>query len=116
MQQDTTPAKQRSGTESNTIGANKCADAEIEGGDVSDIPEVLFDERKHRAKTARLLALTLAGILAGTLLVHYVTYIILAHHDRQDVLTGLSEIFNVWFPALIGIVSGAATYFFTKER
>ena len=92
------------------------SESEIEGGFVDEIREPPFDEPKHRALTAQKLALMFAGILAAALALHYVCFMILAIMGRNESVESLGRVFNVWLPALTGIVSSAATYYFTKER
>ena len=91
-------------------------EAEIDGGFIDQIQEPPFDEPKHRALTAQKLALLFACILGGALAVHYVCFMVLAIMERNDAVESLGRIFNVWLPALTGIVSSAATYYFTKEH
>lgn len=88
----------------------------IDGGFVTEGPQYKFDERRHRAQTASKLAVMFAWILAGALGVHYIAITGLGLLDRGIALTNLSDAMNVWFPALVGIVSTTATYYFTKER
>jgi len=90
--------------------------AEIEGGFVDQIQEPPFDGPKHRALTAQRLALLFACILGGALVLHYICFMILAIMGNNDALESVGRVFNVWLPALTGIVSSAATYYFTKER
>lgn len=80
-------------------------ETEIEGGFVDEIYEPPFDEPKHRAVTAQRLALLFAGILAGALGIHYVCFMVLAIMGRDQSIDSLGRIFNVWLPALTGIVS-----------
>lgn len=89
---------------------------EIEGGFVDALEEPPFNEPKHRAVTAQRLAMLFAWILAGSLVVHYACFMVLALTAQKDSLEPLGRIFNVWLPALTGIVSAAATYYFSKER
>ena len=116
MQAKDNPMERGSRIGDESVGASAVAEQEIEGGFVSEFPKVTFDERKHRAKTASRLAFTFAWIFAGALFVHYVMFFALALLGREDAMGALSDIFNVWLPALTGIVSAAATYYFTKER
>lgn len=89
---------------------------EIEGGFVDALEEPPFNEPKHRAVTAQRLAMLFAWILAGSLVVHYACFMVLALTAQKESLEPLGRIFNVWLPALTGIVSSAATYYFSKER
>lgn len=89
---------------------------EIDGGYVRELQERRFNEPKHRAETARMLAVAFAVMLAGTVVIHYTCFMILALYGRDKPMESLGQIFNVWLPALTGIVSASATYYFTKER
>jgi hypothetical protein len=89
---------------------------DIEGGFVDEIREPPFDEPKHRAVTAQRLAMLFAYILAGALLVHYICFMVLAFRGQDKSIDSLEHVYIVWLPALIGIVSSAATYYFTKDR
>lgn len=89
----------------------------IDGGFVQEIQEPPFDEPKHRAQTAEKLALIFSGILSGALLVHYICFMILILTGKDKAaIEVLSQTLNVWLPALTGIMSSAATYYFTRER
>jgi hypothetical protein len=90
-------------------------DSEIEGGFIGEIREPPFDERAHRAQTAQRLVMLFAWIFAGALAVHYVCFMVLSIMGREQSVDALGRIFNVWLPALTGIVSAGATYYFTKE-
>lgn len=116
MPANDTPTEQGPGIRNEVVGASAVAEQEIEGGFVSEFPRVTFDERKHRARTASRLAFTFAWIFAGALFVHYITFFALTLLGREAAMGALSDVFNIWMPALTGIVSAAATYYFTKER
>ena len=91
-------------------------ESEIEGGFVDEIRQPKFDEPRHRALTAQKLALLFAYILSGALATHYVCFMVLAMTGCNEGLESLGRVFNVWLPALTGIVSAAATYYFTREH
>ena len=88
----------------------------IEGGDIADIGDLPFESRRHREKTAKLMALILVCILGGSGLLHYVTVAVLVYHGKTDVADKLGTFFNAWLPVVSGLVGSATTYYFTKER
>src|SRR6266436_1074574 len=90
------------------------ADEILEGGFVSPLQDY-FVEEKHRADTARRLAYALVCILGGTVFVHYMTVLTLIFKGKGDAIESLSRIFNVWLPVIASLVSGAVTYYFTRE-
>ena len=94
----------------------KQQDDPIEGGTVEAFEELPFQEQRHRADTARMLAFLLVGILAGSILLHYVVVVILLATGKEAAVQVVSQIFNVWLPVMASLVSAAATYYFTKER
>lgn len=104
------------GTEVPGSQPNEQSLPEIDGGLIAEGPEPRFDESKHRAETASKLAFRLIYLFAGALAVHYIIFACLAFGERKDAIASLQDTFNVWLPALVGIVSAAATYYFTKER
>ncbi|MCL2623785.1 MAG: hypothetical protein FWD31_08980 [Planctomycetaceae bacterium] len=79
---------------------------------------------KHESRTASQLAFTFAYVLAGAIAVHYVVLIsfFIASLYAKDSLQiepfveCLQATYNVWLPALVGIVSSVTTYYFTRER
>jgi hypothetical protein len=88
----------------------------IEGGTVERVADLPFEERRHRAKTARTLAYLLVGILAATIALQYGLTSWLIYCGRSDGVAALDKLFNAILPILSGLVGGAATYYFTKER
>jgi len=90
-------------------------DEVLEGGFISPLQDY-FVEEKHRADTARRLAYALVCILGGTVFVHYFTVLILIFKGKGDAIESLSRIFNVWLPVIASLVSGAVTYYFTREK
>ncbi len=87
----------------------------LEGGFVRPLDEY-FVEAKHRADTARRLAYSLVWILGGTVLVHYITVLVLEVRGRSGAVDSLGRIFNVWLPVIASLVSAAVTYYFAKEK
>lgn len=81
---------------------------EIVGGYIGDFEELSFHEPKHRAQTAKLLALTLVWILAVTILVHYTATAVLSYAARADAVEALNKIFNGWLP-VVSAAAGSAT-------
>jgi hypothetical protein len=88
---------------------------EIEGGFVRPLDDY-FVEGKHRADTSRRLAYSLVCILGGTVLVHYITVLILVLKGKSEAVQSLAQIFNVWLPVIASLVSAAVTYYFTREK
>jgi len=88
----------------------------IEGGFVSEITDLAFHQERHRAETARSLALLLVWVMAITVSIHYVATGVLLALGLSDATESLARIFNIWLPVISGLVSGAATYYFTRER
>jgi|SRR5882672_3321313 len=87
-----------------------------EGGEVKGLREIDFEPAKHRAETARKLAYFLVITLASSILVQYGSVLYLVHSGKAEALDNISKIFNSWLPVISGLVSGAATYYFTKDR
>lgn len=88
----------------------------IDGGTVEPLEELTFQERRHRAVTARQMALLLVWIMAVSVAVHFITTALFAAYDNTAAVEALGKIFNMWLPVISGLVSGAATYYFTKEN
>jgi hypothetical protein len=95
-------------------GAQKSDDT-LEGGFVRPLEDYFVNE-KHRADTARRLAYSLVVILGSTVVLHYITVLILELKGRTDAVEGLGRIFNVWLPVIASLVSSAVTYYFTREK
>jgi hypothetical protein len=72
-------------------------------------------KQKH-AETASRLAGRLIWILAGTILLHYVSVIVLIYLKRDDAIKELADILHAWLPVLAGLAGGAATYYFTRDK
>ena len=103
---------------------------DIDGGEIDELGDELrsdfiqvqdwtdyeFHSLEHQAKTTSRLAFTFALILAIALGVHYIVFVILAVMGLNDALTAVNDVFNVWLPALVGIVSSVATYYFTRDK
>jgi len=90
-------------------------DETLEGGFVRPLDDY-FVEKQHRADTARRLAYSLVGILGGTVVVHYITVLILETRGRTEAIGELARIFNMWLPVIASLVSAAVTYYFTREK
>jgi hypothetical protein len=70
----------------------------------------------HRANTARYLAISLVSILALSVLLQYVSTRILIYTGKADAIPNLDKTFNILMPVLSGLVGGATTYYFIKEK
>lgn len=88
----------------------------IEGGHVGELELVPFEAEKHRAETARSIALFLVSALVGTWLIHYGVSTALLWSGHADVAKTLSDDFKTWLPVISGLAGGAVTYYFAKEK
>jgi hypothetical protein len=88
----------------------------IEGGYVAPFEELAFDEGQHRAETARKMAFLLVWIMAISVGIHFLTTAALAAAANKEAVESLATIFSMWLPVISGLVSSAATYYFTKEN
>ncbi|HEX8163543.1 MAG TPA: hypothetical protein VF538_16860 [Pyrinomonadaceae bacterium] len=92
---------------------------EIEGGSISEFelyPKIEFHEAQHRADTARRLAYWLVIILGVSIVAHYFSTMLLEIYGKHDAVESLGKIFNTWLPVLSGLVGGATTFYFTREK
>lgn len=99
-----------------SVGQTEGEQLPIEGGFVSEITELEFHQEKHRAETARRLAYLLVWIMGVTVGIHYLATGILVGLGLADATESLARIFNIWLPVISGLVSAAATYYFTRDR
>src|SRR5262245_8671596 len=97
--------------------STRTVDAElIEGGDVKPLEDYPFEEMRHRAVTARILAYILVAIFGTTILVQYGLTAWLVVSNHESAIASLDRLFNVLLPALTGLVGGAVAFYFTKEK
>jgi hypothetical protein len=87
----------------------------IEGGHVGPLQEVPFEVR-HRAETARWLAIGLIATLCLSFFVHYGVTAYFVAEGKADAVEGLSRAFNVWLPVISSLAGAAAAYYFTREK
>ena len=87
----------------------------LEGGDVEPLQDYPIAEQ-HRANTARYLAYALVGILALSVVFQYTSTMILIYTGKGDAIPNLDKTFNTLLPLLSGLVGGATTYYFTREK
>jgi len=87
----------------------------IEGGVVQSMVDVFLVHGRHREATARMIAISLVGILAGSALLHFIAILVLAH-DQANALEEMNRFFNAWLPVISGLVGSATTYYFTKDK
>jgi hypothetical protein len=99
----------------NTRPDTRLGDDVMEGGDVAPLQDYPISEQ-HRANTARHLAYALVAILALSVLSQYVSTMILIFSGKTDAIPNLDKTFNILMPILSGLVGGATTYYFTRER
>jgi hypothetical protein len=108
-------------TESEVLEAGHVSDVEkdqpIEAGLVSEAnKELPFHKEKHQADTARKLAFGLLIILGTTIIIHYAATLYLELKGQHDAVNSIEKIFNSWLPVISGLVGGAVTYYFTKDK
>ncbi len=89
---------------------------EINAGYVRELEELTLHEARHRAETAKKLALRLVWIMAISVGAHYTTTIFLTIEGKAETVESLAQIFNMWFPVIASFVGAATTYYFTKEK
>ena|SRR2546427_5351974 len=87
----------------------------IEGGHVGPLEEVPFEVR-HRAETARWLAICLIATLGLSFFVHYGVTAYFVAEGKTDAVDGLSRAFNIWLPVISSLAGGAAAYYFTRGK
>jgi hypothetical protein len=87
----------------------------VEGGKVEQLDEYHVDE-KHRADTARYLAYGLVATLILTIVLQYAATLTLVFMGKTDALASIDKLLNILLPVLSGLVSGAVTYYFTKDK
>jgi len=97
------------------IAGQEFGEEVIEGGHVGPLEEVPFEAR-HRAQTARWLAISLIATLGLSFFVHYGVTAYFVAQGKTDAVEGLSRAFNVWLPVISSLAGGAAAYYFTRER
>lgn len=92
------------------------AEEEVVAGFVGELEDLPFHAGKHRAETAKQLALLLVWIMAGSVAIHYGIIAYFAAVGNVATVETLSQIFNMWLPVVSSSVGAAATYYFTKEK
>ena len=90
------------------------ADA-IEGGHVEALEDLPFQPAKHRAER-RKMAFLLVWVMATSVAVDFVGVGVFAACNNTPGVEALGKIFNMWLPVISGLVSSAATYYFTREN
>lgn len=87
----------------------------IDGGIVEPIQDASFEVR-HRAQTARWLAIALILTLGVSFFLHYGVTAYFLIEGKADAVEGLSRAFNVWLPVISSLAGAAATYYFTRGK
>lgn len=87
----------------------------IEGGIVEPLQDA-FVEVRHRAQTARWLAIALILILGVSFFLHYGITAYFLIKGKAEAIEGLSRAFNVWLPVISSLAGSAATYYFTRGK
>src|ERR1700742_1271324 len=121
--QDTTPTGSSDATRSNGGNPEQLpspvsatpADV-VDGGQITLGNEPVSWKEKHETETAKALTFTLVGIMAGTLVLHYVSVIVLMIKGHKDAVDILSHVFDSWLPVISGFVGGAVTFYLTRNK
>lgn len=87
----------------------------IDGGLVEPLQNASFEVR-HRAQTARWLAIALILTLGVSFFLHYGVTAYFLIMGKADAVEGLSRAFNVWLPVISSLAGSAATYYFTRGK
>ena len=87
----------------------------LEGGAVEPLQDYPVAEQ-HRANTARYLAYASVATLALSVVFQYASTMILIYTGKTDAIPNLDKTFNILMPLLSGLVGGATTYYFTREK
>jgi hypothetical protein len=103
-------------SESNDLATRGDETEVIDGGYVEALEDLPFQEAKHRAETARKMAFLLVWIMAASVAVDFVGVATFAAFKNTTAIESLGKIFNMWLPVISGLVSSAATYYFTREN
>ncbi len=81
----------------------------IEGGDVINVnPEAIQARTSHRERAAKTFTLTLLGIFAGSLLLHYGALMTALAWGDKSAAEMVERQFNAWLPVISGMVGSAA--------
>lgn len=118
----TPPAERRADDAASSGSREEGTDAgaveTYDAGRVSELQEDLtvYDPRRHREGTAKLLAILFFSLLAALILVHYIGTVVLSALGKKEGADNLKSIFDVALPVLSSLASSAATYYFTKDR
>ena len=95
--------------------SGRLGDDLLEGGEVEPLQDYPIAEQ-HRANTARHLAYALVAVLALSVVFQYASTMILIYTGKADAIPNLDKTFNILMPVLSGLVGGATTYYFTREK
>ncbi len=93
----------------------KTNDEALDGGAVEPLQDYPIAEQ-HRAHTTRYLAYALVATLALSVVFQYASTMVLIYTGKADAIPHLDKTFNILMPLLSGLVGGATTYYFTREK
>lgn len=88
----------------------------IEGGTITLSPQPVSWKDRHESETAKVLTFALVGILAGSLLIHYVAVSVLLLNGQKETVDVLTTIFDKWLPVISSFVGGAVTFYLTRKK
>jgi hypothetical protein len=60
--------------------------------------------------------MALVAILGLSIVLQYASTMTLIYTGKADAIPTLDRMFNILMPVLSGLVGGATTYYFTKEK
>jgi hypothetical protein len=79
-------------------------------------PPSKIDPKEHKARTARTLAYWLVATFGGSIICQYVMLWLLIHWGHLKEVEYAEHLFNAWLPAITGLASSAAAYYFAKDK
>jgi hypothetical protein len=68
--------------------------------------------RRHNAKVAGWIAAGVVGLLAGSLVLHYLAVLLLYYVGVPEGAAALGETLEHWLPGIIALASGVICYYF----
>lgn len=89
----------------------------IDGGEIEELSPYKVDPiRGHEADTGRILVWGLLIILAIAMVLHYGSIAWLASQGITSGLDSLTQAFNTLITLIASLITGAVTYFFTRNK
>ena len=79
-------------------------------------PSHLDPKAERESKTARIIAISIIGLLGVALVLDFGSTAVLASYNRLDAEPFFERRFNTWLPLLSGLAASAITFYLTKEK